>query len=232
MAERRTYEKGLKALGNGLHAWLQPDRGCGWSNARLDRLAVRARNRLAIPFVLLTLAGCVLAEDLGARTRYVELVAPASFRADGEPWKINDFGGWDIVRASGCIRPGETVRVEVLQKAALTAAIPSGFVEISPVGEHPADHEPIRLAGARGAVVTGTGSADDPYIVRWSNLERWQAFIDDWERYPSSRIEYARSFKPYMEFTADPARLRAITNMQELHALFTERPDVQQNYHA
>jgi cyclase len=35
MAERWTYTQGLKNLGNGLYAWLQPDGGWGWSNAGL-----------------------------------------------------------------------------------------------------------------------------------------------------------------------------------------------------
>ncbi|MEM6411535.1 MAG: MBL fold metallo-hydrolase [Pseudomonadota bacterium] len=35
MAERWTYDKGLKSLGNGLYAYLQPDGGWGWSNAGL-----------------------------------------------------------------------------------------------------------------------------------------------------------------------------------------------------
>ncbi|MEM7663563.1 MAG: MBL fold metallo-hydrolase [Pseudomonadota bacterium] len=35
MAERWTYEKGLKSLGNGIYAYLQPDGGWGWSNAGL-----------------------------------------------------------------------------------------------------------------------------------------------------------------------------------------------------
>ena len=35
MPERWTYEHGLKDLGNGLYAWLQPDGGWGWSNAGL-----------------------------------------------------------------------------------------------------------------------------------------------------------------------------------------------------
>ena len=37
MAERWTYTHGLKGLGNGLYAWLQPDGGWGWSNAGLIR---------------------------------------------------------------------------------------------------------------------------------------------------------------------------------------------------
>ena len=35
MAERWTYTKGLKELGNGQYAYLQPDGGWGWSNAGL-----------------------------------------------------------------------------------------------------------------------------------------------------------------------------------------------------
>lgn len=35
MAQRWNYTKGLKDIGNGLHAWLQPDGGWGWSNAGL-----------------------------------------------------------------------------------------------------------------------------------------------------------------------------------------------------
>lgn len=37
MAERWAYSHGLKDLGNGLFAWLQPDGGWGWSNAGLIR---------------------------------------------------------------------------------------------------------------------------------------------------------------------------------------------------
>ncbi|MEO0883343.1 MAG: MBL fold metallo-hydrolase [Pseudomonadota bacterium] len=35
MSELWTYKKGLKSLGNGLYAYLQPDGGWGWSNAGL-----------------------------------------------------------------------------------------------------------------------------------------------------------------------------------------------------
>jgi glyoxylase-like metal-dependent hydrolase (beta-lactamase superfamily II) len=37
MARHWTYSKGLKDIGNGLYAWLQPDGGWGWSNAGLIR---------------------------------------------------------------------------------------------------------------------------------------------------------------------------------------------------
>jgi cyclase len=37
MAQRWEYSKGLKDIGNGLYAWLQPDGGWGWSNAGLIR---------------------------------------------------------------------------------------------------------------------------------------------------------------------------------------------------
>lgn len=37
MATRWEYTKGLKEIGNGLYAWLQPDGGWGWSNAGLVR---------------------------------------------------------------------------------------------------------------------------------------------------------------------------------------------------
>ena len=37
MAQRWEYTKGLKDIGNGLYAWLQPDGGWGWSNAGLIR---------------------------------------------------------------------------------------------------------------------------------------------------------------------------------------------------
>jgi cyclase len=37
MAHRWEYSKGLKDIGNGLYAWLQPDGGWGWSNAGLIR---------------------------------------------------------------------------------------------------------------------------------------------------------------------------------------------------
>lgn len=37
MAARWEYTKGLRDIGNGLYAWLQPDGGWGWSNAGLIR---------------------------------------------------------------------------------------------------------------------------------------------------------------------------------------------------
>lgn len=37
MAPRWEYTRGLKDIGNGLYAWLQPDGGWGWSNAGLIR---------------------------------------------------------------------------------------------------------------------------------------------------------------------------------------------------
>ena len=37
MTQRWEYTKGLKDIGNGLYAWLQPDGGWGWSNAGLIR---------------------------------------------------------------------------------------------------------------------------------------------------------------------------------------------------
>jgi glyoxylase-like metal-dependent hydrolase (beta-lactamase superfamily II) len=37
MNQRWEYTKGLKDIGNGLYAWLQPDGGWGWSNAGLIR---------------------------------------------------------------------------------------------------------------------------------------------------------------------------------------------------
>jgi glyoxylase-like metal-dependent hydrolase (beta-lactamase superfamily II) len=37
VAQRWEYTKGLKDIGNGLYAWLQPDGGWGWSNAGLIR---------------------------------------------------------------------------------------------------------------------------------------------------------------------------------------------------
>ncbi|MGE6696690.1 MBL fold metallo-hydrolase [Hyphomonas sp. NPDC076900] len=37
MAARWEYTRGLKDIGNGLYAWLQPDGGWGWSNAGLIR---------------------------------------------------------------------------------------------------------------------------------------------------------------------------------------------------
>jgi len=37
MAQRWEYSRGLKDIGNGLYAWLQPDGGWGWSNAGLIR---------------------------------------------------------------------------------------------------------------------------------------------------------------------------------------------------
>lgn len=181
-----------------------------------------------------SLAGCAVMEDVGAERRSVVLVAPESFRALGEPWEITDVGGWSISRAKGCILPGETVEVEVLQKASLWAGVPRAGVLIDQMGNEE-DENPLGsimvFAGAAQARVTGSGTPGDPYIVRWENLDRWRAFVEDWERYPTDRREISRSRQIFMEFEADAARLKGISTVQALEALFSERPDIQEGYY-
>lgn len=177
------------------------------------------------------LAGCVVMEDVGAERRSVVLVAPESFRALGEPWEITDLGGWSISRAKGCILPGETVEVEVLQKASLWAGVPWASVLIDQMGDEENELPSIVFAGAAQARVTGSGTPGDPYIVRWENLDRWRAFVEDWERYPTDRSEISRSRQIFMEFEADATRLQGISTVQSLQALFSERPDIQEGYY-
>lgn len=178
-----------------------------------------------------SLAGCAVMDDVGAERRSVVLVAPESFRALGETWEITDLGGWSISRAKGCILPGETVEVEVLQKASLWAGVPRAGVLIDQMGDEEDELASIVFAGAAQARVTGSGTPGDPYIVRWENLDRWRAFVEDWERYPTDRREISRSRQIFMEFEADAARLKGISTVQALEALFSERPDIQERYY-
>lgn len=170
-------------------------------------------------------------EDVGAERRSVVLVAPESFRSLGEPWEITDLGGWSISRAKGCIMPGEIVEVEVLQKADLWAGVPRAGVLIDQMGDEENELPFIVFAGAGQARVTGSGTPGDPYTVRWENLDRWRAFVEDWERYPTSRREISRIRQVFMEFEADAARLKGISTVKALEALFSERPDIQEGYY-
>lgn len=178
------------------------------------------------------LVGCALVNDVGANKRTVVLMAPESFRAKGEPWEISDLGGWQISRAKGCLRPDETVQVEVLQKMTLIAQVPGSSVVIDPFED---DAVPIEITdlsegGASAALVTGSGTPNDPFVVKWRNLHRWQGFVDSWLRYPTERIEIYRSREEYMEFEADADRLKSIETVESLQDFFSERPDIKESY--
>ena len=169
---------------------------------------------------------CAVATDVGGETQYIELRAPTSFRPEGEPFEIREWDPWSITRAKGCLRPGETVRVSALQKGpSLMLTLPGASLTLTTEAGEP------RFLGGEAAVVSGSGAEEDPYIVAWAELNRWRAFVSEWQGYPEAREEGA-SHQSYFEFEADADTLNAPQNTDELNALLASQPDLKQRYYA
>lgn len=123
------------------------------------------------------LQACSLVTDAGAQRVYLELHAPDSFRATGEPFQISEWDPWSIVREQGCLFPGDRVALMVLQKGpSLMVSIPgASFTLVPRPGAEPS------LVGAEEVVVTGSGALSDPFVVRFSSLNRWRAFLAQYD---------------------------------------------------
>ena len=158
--------------------------------------------------VLVLCAGC-------GHTEYFLLEAPPSFRADGEPWQIGEWDPWSIVRAEGCIGPGEAVEIRARRAGrTLAVSVPGARAVVPPDYKLASPDAPV--------TVTGSGTAADPYRVRFATLGRWRSFL-----HAMTLLEAADALP--MDGSVD-RRWLELSTQSELDALLAERPDVAAAY--
>ena len=157
MAERWTYTRGLKDIGNGLYAWLQPDGGWGWSNAGL---ITDGDHSLLVD----TLFDMALTRDmLGA-------MADASGKtADDIGVIVNTHANGDHTHGNGCCQNAEIIASEASAKEmvevppSLLAQFKEMGAQLGPAGVYFADiFGPFDFAGVeeRPPTKTFTGQMD------------------------------------------------------------------------
>jgi cyclase len=122
MAAKWTYEKGLKDIGNGVYAWLQPDGGWGWSNAGL---IVDGDQSLLVD----TLFDAKLTEDMLA------VMSDAS-GIDGEDIGIvvNTHANGDHTHGNGCCPKAEIIasKASAQEMEEVSAATLAQFMQMAP----------------------------------------------------------------------------------------------------
>ena len=122
MASKWTYTKGLKDIGNGLYAWLQPDGGWGWSNAGL---IIDGDQSLLVD----TLFDMKLTADmLGA-------MADATGRsADDIGVIVNTHANGDHTHGNGCCPKAEIIASEASAKEMeeVNAALLAQMLQMAP----------------------------------------------------------------------------------------------------
>ena len=134
-------------------------------------MTVFVRSLALMVFALAVLPGCSLVANTGAEIEHIELHAPLSFRASGEPFLVSEWDPWSIVRAQGCLLPGQVLKVQARRKGnSLMVSLP-GISLLLPAAGLPGND-----AQVPGVAIMGTGAADDPYVVRFAVLHRWQTF--------------------------------------------------------
>ena len=150
------------------------------------------------------LSGCA-ALYVGGEERWFELRAPESFRSGGEPYTIFESDPWHYVHAEGCILPGETKVVRVTAKVpqSLRADVPRA----STGDAHP-DFPDAQVM----APLTGAGTREDPHVVRWRNMARWQSFVAHQQNGPARY------------------QLSAVADARELHELLASDPALSARY--
>lgn len=104
MAARWDYTKGLKDIGNGLYAWLQPDGGWGWSNAGL---IVDGEHSLLVD----TLFDMTLTDEM------LRVMADATGKqADDIQIIVNTHANGDHTHGNGCCPKAEIIASEASAK--------------------------------------------------------------------------------------------------------------------
>ncbi len=133
MAQRWDYTKGLKDLGNGLYAWLQPDGGWGWSNAGLIRDGEAA-------LLVDTLFDMALTRDmLGA------MEDATGLGADQIATIVNTHANGDHCHGNGCCPQAEIIASEASAKEmaevppAMLAQFKKLGAQLGPAGAYFAD---------------------------------------------------------------------------------------------
>lgn len=145
MAERWTYTRGLKDLGNGLYAWMQPDGGWGWSNAGLIRDGDQS-------LLVDTLFDMHLTKDM------LSVMQDATgIGAKDIGWIVNTHANGDHCHGNGCCPTAEIIASKASAEEMsdvppeMMAAFKKLGSEIGPAGEYfaevfePFDFEHIQM---------------------------------------------------------------------------------------
>ncbi|MEZ5954031.1 MAG: MBL fold metallo-hydrolase [Hyphomonas sp.] len=104
MAQRWEFTRGLKDIGNGLYAWLQPDGGWGWSNAGL---IVDGDQSLLVD----TLFDMHLTRDMLAA-----MADASGVKADNIDTIVNTHANGDHCHGNGCCPQAEIIASEASAK--------------------------------------------------------------------------------------------------------------------
>lgn len=133
MAARWEYTKGLKEIGNGLYAWLQPNGGWGWSNAGLIRDGEAS-------LLVDTLFDMTLTREmLGA------MADATGIRAEKIGVIVNTHANGDHCHGNGCCPQAEIIASEASAKEmaevppAMLAQFKKLGAQLGPAGSYFAD---------------------------------------------------------------------------------------------
>lgn len=147
------YTKGLHDLGGGLHAWLQPDGGWGWSNAGV----ITSRGEALL---VDTLFDRPLTEDM---LRAVKRAT--GFGADDIGCIVNTHANGDHTHGNGCCAKAEIIASEASARemedvpAAMLAQFKAMGAKLGPAGAYFADvFAPFDFEGAATRAPTRTFS--------------------------------------------------------------------------
>ncbi|PKP80925.1 MAG: MBL fold metallo-hydrolase [Alphaproteobacteria bacterium HGW-Alphaproteobacteria-18] len=133
MAARWEYTKGLKDIGNGLYAWLQPDGGWGWSNAGLIR---DGEASLLVDTLF----------DMALTRQMLDAMADATgIKAEKIGTIVNTHANGDHCHGNGCCPQAEIIASEASAKEmaevppAMLAQFKKMGAQLGPAGSYFAD---------------------------------------------------------------------------------------------
>lgn len=133
MAERWMYRRGLADIGNGLHAWLQPDGGWGWSNAGLISSAGQS-------LLVDTLFDMALTRDMLAAMQDATGIAAHQIGCI-----VNTHANGDHTHGNGCCPEAEIIASEASAREmeevppAMLAQFKAMGAKLGPAGAYFAD---------------------------------------------------------------------------------------------
>ena len=133
MEQRWTYTKGLKDIGNGLYAWLQPDGGWGWSNAGLIRDGEAS-------LLVDTLFDMALTRDMLSAMEDATGIGPGRIATI-----VNTHANGDHCHGNGCCPQAEIIASEASAKEmaevppAMLAQFKAMGAKLGPAGAYFAD---------------------------------------------------------------------------------------------
>ena len=133
MAQRWEYTRGLKDIGNGLYAWLQPDGGWGWSNAGLIRDGEAS-------LLVDTLFDMALTRDMLAAMEDATGIGAGHIGTI-----VNTHANGDHCHGNGCCPQAEIIASEASAREmaevppAMLAAFKAAGAQLGPAGAYFAD---------------------------------------------------------------------------------------------